>query len=168
MSVNFDASDSLYYLINPVKNNLIKNFFINLLIIIVFSILLYYALDKIVDSAYIIAQIFLVIIIAWIDRSKSVSTGLTISRTATEVSIIDNEIMIKTTPFKVLFWINKPSVELKFKVGHFSHRKISYPVKAVYDLNIPVWQLTNENGFVYIISGLFAKELDGELQRLLT
>lgn len=166
--MNFESSFELLNLIERLENNLKRNFFINVLIIIGFSLLMYYSLNRILDSVFYISEALLILIIGIIDRSKSVSTGLIASKTAVEISVFEEEIIVKTAPFKVLFWINKPSVELKFKVHEFASKKVLYPVKAIYDLDTPVWQLINDKSEIYIIPNLFNNRIDEELLRLLT
>jgi hypothetical protein len=129
---------------------------------------MYYSLDKILDSAFYISEVLLILIIAIIDRAKAVLVGSVVIKTAIEIDVTENEIIVKTAPYKVLFWINQPSVEIRFKLHTFVGKKILYPVKSIYDLDSPVWQLIYKNHEIYIIPDYFNDMVNDELLRVVT
>jgi len=161
--MNFESSSELISLIELTKEKLVKNFFVTLFIFFGASFLLYET-DKNLDLEFVFFEVIMLVGLFAFDRFQTVTIGRNISKTAVEINFIDDNVVVKTADFKVLFWIDNPSIEFNFKKNQFMLRKSSYRVKAIYDIENRAMKLSKGKIEVYIISDYFEKELELRLR----
>ena len=79
------------------------NFFFIVFVFVTFSVLIY-SIGKL-DLSFYVNELILLIAFSMIEYFQIVPKGNIINNTAVNVVILDNEIVITTAPFKVLFLI---------------------------------------------------------------
>lgn len=151
--------------INSLTKKLTYNFLYSLFIFILFVLLLYEK-NKSFDVVFFVCVLLLFVSLAFIQYSQIVMKGAIVNKTAMEVQINDDEIIIKTIPFKVLFWIDRPAIELKFKLNQLRINKIPYKLKEIYDLKDYVIEISNRTEHALIILDYFEKALYMKLQEI--
>ena len=117
---------------------------------------------QIMNYFFVFADMLLISVIAFLQYSQISYYSKEIINTSSEVDILDKYIILKTLPFKVFLWVNKPSRELKFRIDEVKIRKVSYPLKQIHDLDGTLKLIDNEK-VAYIIVDYFDKELEEKI-----
>ncbi|WP_158797322.1 hypothetical protein [Pedobacter sp. L105] len=144
------------------RKRLTSNVFFGILMFLLGSILVFVVQAKSLNFIYILCDSIFLITIGYIQYYQIVPVGLTINDTAIEVEILEEYIIVKTSPFKVFLWIDKASKELRFKKDELKIRKIPYPNKSILDLDMVI-KLTDEENTAYVPFYFFDKELEEKL-----
>lgn len=153
----------LIYLINQQQKRLVNNVFFVNFIFLSFSVIMYFKGGKVLDLLYLLCEFIFLGVLGYIQYYQTVPNGEIVNNTAIEVEILNEEIIVKTSPFKVLFWFNKESKDLRFKLSELNVRKSSYPFKPVYDLDNRILTLTDDEKVAYVIIDFFNEELKQKL-----
>ena len=151
--------------INQLRKKLTINFFYTLFIFLAFSFILYLRNNKHLDIVFFVCEFVLLISLLLIEYTQIVVKGEAINKTAVEVRIDDENISITTAAFRVLFWINKPAEELKFKLTAISISRVPYKLKEIYDLDYAI-HINDRIKSAFIITDYFEKDLKLKLQEI--
>jgi hypothetical protein len=127
---------------------------------------LYCVNGKILNPFYFFGEILFLGIMSYMQYMQIKPNIIVLNNTAIEVNILNEFIILKTAPVNGLFWINKPSKELKFDTKEVIIRRTSYPLKKVYDLDNRAFKLTDKIKEIYIIADFFDKQLYEELTEI--
>jgi len=161
--MKFESSPAFAILVNQAIGSLKGNSYV-ILPYILGGCFFLYKLNPHFDVALIIGEILLPPLLLLIVYLRTVPIGKIINNTANEIVFLEDSISIKTVPVKILFWINKPSMELNFKIRHFRISKTPYPAKNIYDLDKKVWMFSMAGNEIYIIPDFFDKELEQKIK----
>ena len=164
--MHYQVSDILINTIGDKKRRLITHFFFMIVAVMAGSVKIYY-IDGRIDPLFIFAELLLLGLCTFFEYDQVVKPGKIVSRTALSVIISDEEIIIGTIPFKVLFWINKPSRDLVFKIHELNIKFASNPLKPYFDLDSEIFQLKDKEKEAFIIYDYFDNQLKEKLTETL-
>jgi len=164
--MEYKADFGLINLIDTEVKRLVRNVLLGLFLFIAGSLIIFIVEKQIVDFLYIFCECVFFIIMAYLQYSQIIPSGLIVNNTVIELTVETDRILTKTSPFKVLFWINKPSKEVVFIRSELKVRQVPYPVKAVFDLGNRVIKLADSEKEVYIIVDYFDNGLKEKLMSL--
>ena len=166
--MQYQASLNLTNLVNDFKKGLIINFFFSMIIGIGFSFLIYFNVGKNALMPYCIGEVIIFISMGLIQYGQIVPKGNVIAKTANEVTVTESELIVKTMPFSVFFWINKPSKELIFNLTETRLKTIPFPVKQIFDLDDGnVFKFSDSQKEVIVLVVFFDKELEQKIKQML-
>lgn len=163
--MTYRTNPDLLLLINQQENSLIKNFCFAVFLFLASPFLLCYTSHSF-DISFWVSELIIFLALGFIQYRQIGSKTTLISKTAIEVSSIENELFVSTAPVKVLFLINRPSIVLKFNIQGTTITKVDYPLKAVYDLDNSVYKLNNTENEMYVISDFFEPGFENYLSQL--
>ena len=129
--------------------------------------MLYFRNGKAINMVFIVCCPLMILSIWLITYFQNLTAAKAINNTATEVTILEDKLIISTPSIRLLFWIIKPERELQFEVHKFSRHQVSYPFKPIYDLDQKVWRLSVGENEVYIITDYFDIGFKEELENFL-
>ena len=161
--MNFEAHIDLIDLIHGIENRLKRNCFFTLIYSVAYILFMYFKNGKPeISYAFVFCMFLLVFLFGFFQYSQIAAPSKTITTTVIEVQLLDEYIVVKTMPYKVFFFINKPVVELKFKLAETKIQKFAYPLKQIYDLDETL-KLIDRDKVAYIILDYFDKELEHKI-----
>jgi len=114
----------------------------------------------------IVSLIFITIIIVYV-RQQIIKPGLMVNKTASLVTLLPDEIIIKTFDFNILFWINRPSLEMKFKINEIKIKKTLNPIKPYFKMDSRIFTISDHEKEAYIMVFYFSGELDEKLTQIM-
>ena len=161
--MNYIADFGLGSLINQHKKRMVNNFLFSMSIVVVSLIAMYFLGGEVINFVNFLCISIFLGTMGYMQYSQIVPNGLIVNNTVIELTIETDRIITKTSPFKVLFWINKPSKEIVFMMSELKTRQVPYPVKAIFDLGDRVVRLADDQKEVYIIVDYFDNELKEKL-----
>lgn len=161
--MNYTADFGLGSLVDQHKKRMVNNFLFAKSLVVIGLIGMYFLGGKVINFTNIFCVFIFLGTMGYMQYSQIVPNGLIVNDTVTEVTIEEDRLVTKTSPFKVLFWINKPSREVVFNISELRVRQVCYPVKAIFDLGDRVIKLTDEEKEVYVVVDYFDKELKEKL-----
>ena len=164
--MNYTADFGLEGLFDQHKKRMVNNFLFVISLVFIGLIGMYFLGGEVITFTNLLCIFIFLGTMGYMQYSQIVPNGLIVNNTVTEVTIEEDRLVAKTSPFKVLFWINKPSREVVFNINELKVRQVSYPVKAIFDLGDRVIKLTDKEKEVYIIVDYFDKELNDKLLAL--
>jgi|GEM_PF-4255107 len=164
--MNYTADFGLELLINQYKKRLVNNVLFGILIVLFSLVIMYFIGGEVIDFKNLLCVFIFMFTIGYMQYSQIVPNGLIVNNTVTEITIEAGRILAKTSPFKVLFWVNKSQKEVVFNIDELKVRQVSYPVKPIYDLGDRAIKLTDNQKEVFIITDYFDKELKNKLMTL--
>lgn len=163
----FKASPKLFDLITTIDNKILRNSLTLIPYIIGGPAYIYIRGGETINAAFIIGCFLLIIAVVFITYFQNLTAAKAINNTATEVTIIEDKLIIRTPPIRLLFRYFKPALELQFHAHNFSRIQITYPFKPIYDLDQKVWRLKAGETEVYIITDYFDIAFKEELENFL-
>lgn len=164
--MNYIADFGLENLVNQHEKKMVNNFLFSMSIVFVSLICMYFLGGKIINFINLLCIFIFLGTMGYMQYSQIVPNGLIVNNTVTELTIEEDHVLVKTSPFKVLFWINKSQKELVFNISELKVRQVSYPVKSIYDLGDRVIKLTDNEKEVFILVDYFDKELKDRLMNV--
>ena len=164
--MNYIADFGLGSLVDQHKKRMVNNFLFAMSLAVIGSIGMYFVGGEVINFTSLFCLFIFLGTMGYMQYSQIVPNGLIVNNTVTEVTIEEGHLIAKTSPFKVLFWINKPSREVVFNINELKVRQVSYPVKTIFDLGNRVIKLTDKQKEVFVIVDYFDKELKEKLLAL--
>jgi hypothetical protein len=122
--------------------------------------------EREVDTFYLIVMLFFLALLSYLQYTIIKEANASINNTAMEVNVDEEFITIKTIPFKVLFFINKPAKEFRYNINDMTVHRMLYPLKQIYDLDKRVFVLRAKGNECYIITDYFDEKLEGRLDEI--
>ncbi len=165
--MTYEASPEILSLIEGTQKGLKRNFYFIVFVLLVYAYPMYGICDRKFGIEFFATSLFLIVMLLILNRAQTVPSAIAMSKTAIEVSIFENYLLIKTPPIHVLFWINKPAEEHRFNIREFSRRQVVYPVRRIYDLDNKVWKLDTGKDAVYVLTDFFDVAFKDELEKFL-
>jgi hypothetical protein len=160
----YEANGNLTGVIDQNKKRLIRNFIFAVFVVLAYSV----KMNKVapIGLLYVFSELLLILVLAFFQYDQIIKPGRMVNKTAARVTLLQEEIIVETFPFKVLFLINKPSCEMKFKIDELKIKKTSNPIKPYFGLDNKIFLLTDREKEAYIIVDYFEKALDEKLKQI--
>src|ERR1700712_756577 len=122
--MEYEIGDGFIDIINQNKKRLIGTFIFQIVVAIFYNFkVCHEAAPSILALTFF--NIFIVGFFAYYQYEEVIMPGQMVNKIALKVFIKDEEIIISTRPFKLLFYINKPSQTLKFNINNLKIKKVT-------------------------------------------
>jgi hypothetical protein len=126
---------------------------------LIYSFLSYMGHNRIMSGPYLTGEVLCLGGMGFLYYIQTAPFATNINNTALEVMFFDDHIVLKTSPFKMFLWVDKPSVELRFLLNEINIRKTSYPLKRIYNSEDKVYKITDREKEAYILGDFFDDDL---------
>ncbi|SEO98507.1 hypothetical protein [Mucilaginibacter sp. OK283] len=153
------SSDTIRNCISRDIKMRIRNIFIMILVLGYLAIKLYIEGGRTIDAVFIVTMTLGVLIIGGIQYAQISSPGKTVVKTAVAIEVSTDVIEIITSPYQILFFIDKPSQSITMRTNRARVKAINYPVKSIYDLDFRAYLLFDGTEEVYVITDYFETKL---------
>jgi len=153
-------------LTRPVENKLLYNLLIWLGGFLFYSFVMYasnYKQGK--EDIFIMSELLLLLILVIAIYYEISSKFKAITKTAIQVEILEDKILVSTAPFKFL-WIKRLSAILEFKVDQVTIKNVQYPIKSLFSSNDRVLKLNSSGIHAFILIDFFDRNLEGKLNEI--
>jgi len=157
--MKYEAATDLISRIYRLENKFEKAFYFRFFGCIIGSFYVIYSDRQAPIAVDVLGAIFLFGTMALIHYKDITAPAKFITKTAIEVEIGDNLIILRTLPYKVFFFVTKPSMQLNFEINNVKVTSVYYPQKNFFDLDSNVIKLDNRAYEGYVILDYF----DGEV-----
>lgn len=159
--MNYFASGDLPESFKQITNKFRKDFFFAVFLCLAFSWLMFltHRQDEFLDPKFLIADLILLVTMTYLQYSGTVPKSVVINKTAIEVTLENDSVVIKTSAIKVLFWINKPTAILVFKLDELTVKNTAYPIIAVSSTKYGALKLTDRTKEAWVLAEFFDNEL---------
>lgn len=166
--MKYTSDFGLSSLINQHRKRMLNNVLFGLFVVLFSLIIMYYLGGERIDFKNLLGVSIFLVTIGFMQYSQVVPNGLIVNNTVLQVILEPDRILVETSPFKVFFWINKPSKQVIFSRSELKVKMVAYPVKSIFDLGNRVIRLTDNEKEVFIIVDYFDGVLKEKLMELAT
>ncbi|MES2275350.1 MAG: hypothetical protein V4592_04965 [Bacteroidota bacterium] len=158
----YQADPQMLYTIIRVVQKLKRDCYICDIFLLIYTACMYnkYADDM---EIFIYLEVGIVLFLGFAQYLLIVAKGKFINKAIIDISIVGDEILIKTAAFSGPFWYKKGSVDLKFSKAQTTVSPMVNPYPSIFRDDKQITKLKYKDKEAYIVDGYFNWRLEEDL-----